>query len=134
MDWAIRCSEESYAKRLKVGCVIVKDNNPIAASWNGTPPGWDNTCETDDNITKPEVYHAEESAILKLAKTNGNAQDSSMFVTHAPCVNCARMIFRSGITTVYFQHTYKRLDGVDFLRKCGVTVINLGEENGSKSS
>lgn len=131
MDLAERFALESYAKRLKVGCVIIKDNNPIAASWNGTPPGWDNSCETDENVTKPEVYHAEESAILKLSKSTGGAQNAEMFVTHAPCVNCARMIFRSGIKRVYYQHTYRSLDGVEFLRKCGVPVVNLGEENGS---
>ncbi len=127
MDNAERYAQESYAKRLKVGCVIVKNNNPISASWNGTLPGTDNACETEDNVTKPEVYHAEESAILKLACEGGGANGATMFVTHAPCVNCARMIVRSGIKTVYYKYIYKTLDGVLHLQKNGIEINYLGE-------
>jgi dCMP deaminase len=127
MDIAERCAKESYAKRLKVGCVIIKDNNIISMSWNGTPPGWSNNCETENNKTKPEVYHAEESTILKLAKHDGGCEGTEMFVTHAPCVNCAKMIFRSGVNMVYYKHDYRDSDGLDFLRNCKIHIQKLGD-------
>ncbi len=121
MDQAKRASQESYAKRLKVGCIIVKNDNIISMSWNGTPPGWANECE-NDNITRPEVYHAEESAILKLASSHESSSGATIFVTHSPCLNCARMIARSGIISVYYGEKYRDTTGIDFLDKFGVEV------------
>lgn len=123
MDLATRIAEESKAKKLQVGCVIVKNHNPISISWNGQPEGWDNNCEDEiDNklVTKNSVLHAEENAIGKLAKDGISANNAIIFITHAPCINCARLIFRSGIAKVYYKNTYRSNDGLEFLTKCGI--------------
>ena len=121
MDLASRIAQESYAKRLKVGCVIVKNDNVISMGWNGTPPGWDNDCE-EDGKTRPEVFHSEENAILKLSRDGGGANGATMFVTHAPCINCARMIFKAGIDIVHYKEEYRDDAGIKFLKKTGVAV------------
>lgn len=129
MDQAERFAKESYAKRLQVGALLVKDDNVISHGWNGTPSGWDNECE-EDNVTRPEVFHAEENLILKLTKNGGvGSNGATMFVTHQPCMNCSRMIFRSGVTTVYYKHPYRDDSGVKFLDKCGVKVIQYDNDN-----
>jgi dCMP deaminase len=120
-----RISEESYAERLKVGCVIVKDDNIISMGYNGTPNGWDNVCETDANETKNEVLHAEENAILKLARDGRSAAGASLFCTDACCLQCAKMIYRSGIQRFYYLRPYRLTDGIDFLEKAGVSVYEL---------
>jgi len=127
MDIACKIAKESYAKKLQVGCVIVKNDNIVSMGWNGTPPGWDNNCE-EDGKTRPEVYHAEENAILKLARDRGGANKSVMFITHTPCINCARMIFKSGIETVFYQNKYRDDTGLDFLIKAGVEVKQIKEK------
>lgn len=125
----------SHAVRLKVGAIVVKDNRVISIGYNGTPSGWDNTCEdsiyVDDlhvNLkTKPEVIHAEANAIAKLARTNESGLNSVMFVTHAPCMECAKLIFGAGIKSVYFKNHYRDNSGVDFLRKCNIQVNQYAE-------
>lgn len=124
MDLAERIAKESYATRLQVGCIIVKNDNPISISWNGTPPGWDNSCELN-NTTRPEVLHAEENALGKLAKTTGGADGAIIFVTHQPCLNCARLIYKSGISEVYYRHKYRLTDGLDFLAKTDIYVEQM---------
>lgn len=144
-------AELSYAKRLKVGAIVVKDNRVISIGYNGTPSGWDNTCEDilyknsvegEDaqelirdgwifgcdkdttmwvkTATKPEVIHAEANAIAKLAKTHESGLESDMFITHAPCMDCAKLIFGAGIKQVYFKKQYRDSSGIEFLNKCGV--------------
>lgn len=125
MDLARRIAQESYAKRLKVGCVIVKGDNIVSIGWNGTPPGWDNDCE-EDNITKPEVFHAEENALLKLSRDGGGAKGAIMFITHAPCLPCSRMIYKAGISNVIYNALYRDDSGLLFLKKCGVDVYGMG--------
>jgi len=148
MDFALRTAEMSRAKRLKVGCVIVKDDNIIAYSWNGTPKSWENNCERnvfaddkanwadiDDTFpyedvlgrrykleTLPEVLHSETNAISKLAKSHASAEGATMFCTHAPCMDCAKMIYQAGITKLYYNETYRSTKGIEFLLEAGVVT------------
>jgi len=137
---AEQTSKLSHAIRLKVGAVIVKDNNIVSFGYNGTPSGWNNDCEekiytlTDhyDGIdddgnsfqlrTKSEVIHAESNAIAKLARQNGNGQDATMFITHAPCVECAKLIIQAGIKKVYWKSEYRDTAGVELLNTAGITT------------
>tara|TARA_B100001939_G_scaffold98990_1_gene85312 strand:+ start:6436 stop:6840 length:405 start_codon:yes stop_codon:yes gene_type:complete len=112
----------SSATRLQVGAVIVKDNRVISIGYNGMPTGWDNTCEDENNVTKPEVLHAETNAIAKVASSTESAQDATLYCTHAPCLNCAKLIYQSGIIRVVYDQTYKTNDGLTFLQKCGIIV------------
>ena len=136
MDWAERTAELSHARRLHVGAVIVKDDTVISYGYNGMPAGWDNNCEDeigqviDDNgniiearlKTKPEVLHAETNAIAKLAKSTESGLGATMFITHAPCLDCAKLIYQSGIGSVLYRNTYRDTSGVTFLEKSGVKV------------
>jgi len=135
MDVAERFAQLSSAVRLQVGAVVVKNNNIISFSWNGMPSGWDNCCEeeiiteyesyTDSAlVTKPEVLHAEANAITKLARSSESGAGATMFVTHAPCIDCAKLIYQSGIATVYYKNEYRSTQGLDFLNKSGVEVIH----------
>jgi dCMP deaminase len=133
MDICDRIAALSVAKRLQVGSLIVKNNNILAFGWNGTPAGWDNCCEEwngeDDwgNTilkTKPEVIHAESNAISKLARGTESGEGATMFVTHQPCIDCAKLIYQSGIATVYYKNEYRSTQGIDFLNKSDVEVIH----------
>lgn len=133
-------AEHSSAVRKKVGAVIVKDDRIISIGYNGMPSGWDNVCEHEvvvavvDGVpqreikelrTKPEVLHAESNAIAKLAKSSESGDGASMFITCAPCMNCAKMIFQSGIKEVFYGEEYRNNDGIEFLNKCGLSVKQL---------
>lgn len=128
MDVALRTAELSRARRLKVGAIIVRDDNIISFSWNGTPPGWDNNCEHETEsglVTKDEVIHAEMNAILKLAKKGSSAEGAALFLTHAPCITCAKCIYTAGIKSVYYNMQYRSSEGINFLEKCGVNVYHV---------
>jgi dCMP deaminase len=118
-------SKLSKANRLKVGCIIVKDNRIISIGYNGTPSGFDNNCEDDNNITKPEVLHAETNAITKLARSNESGEGASLFCTHQPCLDCSKLIYQSGIKEVYYNEKYRNELGTDFLRKAGVKIKQI---------
>ena len=118
----------SYAKRLQVGAVIVKDNQILATGYNGMPSGWENVCENEVDgqlKTKPEVLHAETNAIAKVAQSTESSQNSTLFCTHAPCIECAKLIYQSGIKTVYYKNEYRSEEGIKFLRLSGVNVHQL---------
>ena len=140
MDTAERFAQLSSATRLKVGAVVVKDNRIISIGYNGMPSGWNNCCEkvvdvnpndprydfnnfTKELKTKDEVIHAEANAIVKLARDGESGSGSVMFCTHAPCVQCAKLIYGAGITKVYYRDSYRDEDGVNFLTATGVGVI-----------
>ena len=112
----------SSAKRLQVGCIIVKDDRIISIGYNGMPTGGSNICE-ENNKSKPEVLHAETNAITKLAKSTESGQDSYMFCTFAPCVNCAKLILQSGIKEFHYENDYKNLDGINLLKKYSNVTI-----------
>jgi dCMP deaminase len=130
MDTAKRFAQLSTAKRLQVGAIIVKDDRIISIGYNGTPPGWDNDCEywvEDGDLgsgwkTKPEVIHAEANAIAKLAKSSESGDGSTMFLTHSPCMECAKQILTTGIKKVYFSQYYRSDAGLQFLQSCNVST------------
>jgi len=121
----------STAVRRKVGAVIVKDNRIISIGYNGMPSGWTNECENvvdGQLVTKPEVLHAESNAIAKLARSNESGEGAYMFVTCVPCLDCAKMIYQSGISKVFYSEPYRNSDGLDFLHKCNVYTAQLSLE------
>jgi dCMP deaminase len=130
----------SSAKRLQVGCVVVKDNTIIGIGYNGMPAGWDNNCENETVElysgyegaihrtvlkTKPEVLHAETNAIAKIARSTNSSEGAALFVTHAPCLDCAKIIHQAGINSVYYRNTYRSTEGIAFLEKCDINVKNV---------
>ena len=143
-------AELSTAKRLQVGCVIVKDNTIIGIGYNGMPSGWDNNCEDIEYIlkeecrqsdkfmmhngytesahgwsrlhSKKEVLHAETNAIAKVSRSTNSSESASLFVTHAPCLECAKIIHQAAIKEVYYRHNYRTIDGIEFLKKCNIGV------------
>ena len=161
MDAAEVYSRLSTAKRLQVGCVVVKDNTIIGIGYNGMPSGWDNNCEYKDYMsdaggwlspdeiyeqwpfeeedidpdlgytrryaikTKPEVLHAETNALAKIAKSTNSSDGAAMFITHAPCIDCAKLVYQSGINSVYYRNSYKNTEGLDFLKKCNIDVVQI---------
>jgi dCMP deaminase len=122
-------SELSHARRLKVGALIVKDDRIISIGYNGMPRGWDNNCEylqEDGTLkTKPEVLHAETNALAKLARSTESGLDADLFVTHSPCLDCAKLIFQSGIRRVYYANDYRDDSGISFLKASGITVEKI---------
>jgi dCMP deaminase len=128
MDVAQRFAELSSATKLKVGAIVVKDQRIISIGYNGTPAGWDNTCEdlVDGELkTRPEVTHAERGALDKLAKSNGGGEGASIFVTHSPCLECSKSIYGAGITHVYYRNSYRDSSGLEFLAKCQISVTQV---------
>jgi len=128
MKTAHAFAECSTAQRLKVGAIIVKNDRIISIGYNGTPSGWSNECEhlvEGELVTKPEVMHAESNAITKLARSAESGQGSTMFCTHAPCVECAKLILQSGITEVHFETEYRTNEGLRLLKKAGVKIHKI---------
>lgn len=116
----------SYCKRLKVGCVIVKDNRIISIGYNGTPAGADNVCEDEHGATKQEVIHAEDNALSKLDRSAGEtAEGSTVFVTHAPCKPCAEKIVAAKVPLVIYEKSYRDTNGIQYLVQHGVVVQQL---------
>lgn len=151
MQIAYQVSKLSYAERRKVGCVIVKDNQIISVGYNGTPHGFNNTCEEDDNrfyenpdvaldlieqgftcdngcchkpksITKREVLHAESNALMKIAKSTLTSKESVLYTTTSPCFECAKLIIQSGVSKVYYCEDYRDMSGIELLEKAGIIV------------
>lgn len=133
-------AELSHAQRLHVGAIIVKDDRIISIGYNGMPSGWDNACEVEHQQfvgntaqlkvqtvlkTKPEVLHAETNAIAKLARSTESGDGAAMFITHSPCIECSKLIYQSGIKTVYYGEDYRDNSGIEFLNKSGVAVEKL---------
>jgi len=125
--------ELSSARRLHVGAIVVKDDRIISIGYNGMPSGWDNNCE-DEYVneigeailkSKPEVLHAETNAIAKLAKSTESGLGATLFVTHSPCLDCAKLVYQSGINSVYYRNSYRSEEGIQFLEKAGVKVEKI---------
>lgn len=125
MDIAKRIAKESKCQRLNVGAVIVKDRNLIAFGFNGTPTGFPNTCEID-NVTVPEVIHAEANAILKAARSTESTEGATLFCTHSCCVECAKMIIQSGISKFIYATQYRDDSGLRLLHRAGIEVEQFG--------
>ncbi len=126
-------AELSQARRLHVGAIVVKDDRIISIGYNGMPAGWDNNCEetyydetgNEKLKTKSEVLHAETNAIAKLAKSSDSGFGADIFITHAPCIECAKLIYQSGINGVYYSENYRDDTGIEFLKKSGVKIEKL---------
>lgn len=122
-------AENSYCQRRKVGALVVKDKMIISDGYNGTPSGFENVCEDEDNVTKPYVLHAEANAITKLARSSNNSEDSTLYVTAAPCLECSKLIIQAGIKRVVYAEKYRLEDGVNLLKRAGIEVIYLNPED-----
>lgn len=122
-------AENSYCERRKVGALIVKDNMIISDGYNGTPAGFENVCEDENGLTRPYVLHAEANAITKIARSGNNSEGATLYVTDAPCIECAKLIIQSGIRKVFYARQYRLTDGIDLLERAGIEVarIQLGE-------
>ena len=130
MDTAERFASLSTATRLKVGCIAVKDNRILSIGYNGMPSGWSNMCERPSGSTgalrtKDEVIHAEMNCLAKLASSNESGKGAELYITHAPCIECSKMIYASGISKVYYRTEFRDMAGVNFLRECGVGVEQI---------
>ena len=121
-------AENSYCVRRKVGALVVKDKMIISDRYNGTPSGFENVCEVDNNVTKPYVLHAEANAITKLARSSNNSDGSTLYVTAAPCIECSKLIIQSGIKRVVYGEKYRLEEGLDLLRKANIEVIYLNPD------
>jgi len=137
MATARNYAELSHARRLHVGAIVVKDDRIISIGYNGMPAGWDNNCEyeyTDPQtkrtelVTRKEVLHAETNAIAKLARSNESGFGADLFITHAPCLDCAKLIYQSGIGRVWFGAEYRDDAGVRFLKQSGITVTKVEDD------
>lgn len=129
-------AELSHARRLHVGAIVVKDDRIISIGYNGMPAGWENNCEEqiyeEDGFhitlkTKPEVLHAETNAIAKVSRSTVSSEGSILFCTHAPCIDCSKLIYQSGINHLYYRDTYRDSRGIEFLEKSGVNVIRYSK-------
>ena len=122
-------AENSYCQRRKVGALVVKDKMIISDGYNGTPSGFENICEDESNVTKPYVLHAEANAITKLARSSNNSEGSTLYVTAAPCIECAKLIIQAGIKRVVYGEKYRLDDGLKLLRKANIEIIYLNPED-----
>ena len=124
------------SEKLQVGAIVVKDDRIISIGYNGMPSGWTTECEEEVVtgyethvdavlVTKKEVLHAESNAIAKLARSSESGDGATIFITHAPCIDCAKLIYQSGIATVYYKNEYRSTQGVDFLNKSNIEVVKI---------
>lgn len=118
-------AENSYCNRRKVGALIVKDKMIISDGYNGTPSGFENICEDEEGHTKPYVLHAEANAITKVAKSNNSSNGATLYVTAAPCMECAKLIIQSGIRRVVYLESYRLSDGIELLERAGIEVVQI---------
>jgi dCMP deaminase len=121
-------AENSYCKRRQVGALIVKDKMIISDGYNGTPGGFENICEDEDGLTKPYVLHAEANAITKIACSNNNSKDATLYVTASPCIECAKLIIQAGIKRVVYSEKYRLTEGIDLLERAKIEVVYVGKE------
>lgn len=115
-------AENSYCQRRQVGALVVKNKMIISDGYNGTPSGFENICEDEAGVTKPYVLHAEANAITKLARSGNNSEDSTLYVTASPCIECAKLIIQAGIRRVVYGEKYRLTDGIDLLEWAGIEV------------
>ncbi|MBQ9230440.1 MAG: dCMP deaminase family protein [Prevotella sp.] len=118
-------AENSYCQRRQVGALVVKEGMIISDGYNGTPSGFENVCEDENNVTKPYVLHAEANAITKLARSSNNSEGSTIYITASPCIECAKLIIQSGIKRVVYGEKYRLTDGIDLLKRAGIETIYI---------
>lgn len=125
MDVADGAAKLSYANRAKVGAVAVRDRNILAFGYNGTLPGMSNVCEDEAGLTKPEVIHAEENLLMKMARSSVSSEGAIVYITMSPCINCARLMANAGIREVLYRDSYRDNAGIDLLRGYGISVLKI---------
>lgn len=118
-------AENSYCRRRKVGALIVKDKMIISDGYNGTPAGFENVCEDENDLTKAYVLHAEANAITKIARSSNNSDGATLYVTDSPCIECSKLIIQAGIRRVVYARDYRLSDGINLLRRANIEVIHL---------
>lgn len=118
-------AENSYCQRRQVGALIVKQDMIISDGYNGTPSGFENVCEDENNLTLPHVLHAEANAITKIARSNNNSEGATLYVTDSPCIECSKLIIQAGIKKVVYGRKYRLTDGIDLLRKAHIEVVHM---------
>ena len=121
-------AQNSYCQRRQVGALVVKEGTIISDGFNGTPSGFENHCEDENNVTKPYVLHAEANAITKLARSSNNSDGATIYITASPCIECAKLIIQAGIKRVVYGEQYRLTDGVDLLERAGIEVIYMNPE------
>lgn len=123
-------AENSYCNRRQVGALIIKDKMIISDGYNGTPSGFENICEDENNITKPYVLHAEANAITKVARSNNSSDGSTLYVTSSPCIECGKLIIQAGIKRVVYSEDYRLRDGIALIQRANIETvfINLDED------
>lgn len=121
-------AENSYCQRRKVGALVVKNKMIISDGYNGTPSGFENQCEDENNVTKSYVLHAEANAITKLARSSNNSDNATLYVTAAPCIECSKLIIQAGIKRVVYGEKYRLEDGINLLKKANIEVIYLNPD------
>ena len=122
-------AENSYCTRRKVGCLVVKEKRIISDGYNGTPSGFENVCEDENNLTKPYVLHAEANAITKLARSHNNSDGATIYVTDSPCIECAKLIIQAGIKRLVYSRQYRLTDGIELLERAGIEIVYI-EQSG----
>jgi dCMP deaminase len=125
LDMALKWARLSRAKRMQVGCLVVRDNQIISDGYNGTPSGFNNNCEDEDGNTKPEVLHAESNALMKLACSTQSSVGSTLYVTLSPCFDCSKLIIQAKISRVVFKEKYRFTKGIELLEKAGIIVEHV---------
>lgn len=118
-------SRNSYCNRRKVGALLVKNKMIISDGYNGTPSGFENNCEDENNHTKPYVLHAEANAITKIAKSNNSSEGATLYVTSSPCLECSKLIIQAGIKRVVFTENYRLEDGINLLKRADIEVVQI---------
>ena len=118
-------AKNSYCKRRQVGALLVKDRMIISDGYNGTPSGFENQCEDENDVTKPYVLHAEANAITKVAKSGNSSDGATLYVTASPCMECSKLIIQAGIRRVVYKDVYRITDGIDLLKSAGVECEQL---------
>lgn len=131
LEMAAVWAKNSYCTRRQVGAILVRDRMIISDGYNGTPSGFENVCEDENGVTKPYVLHAEANAITKVAKSSNSSLGATLYITDAPCLECAKLIIQAGIARVVYTKEYRISDGVDLLRRAGVRVEKFEEGNES---
>lgn len=128
LEMAAIWAKNSYCKRRQVGALLVKDRMIISDGFNGTPSGFENQCEDENDTTKPYVLHAEANAITKVAKSGNSSEGATLYITTAPCIECAKLIIQSGIERVVYAEEYRKSEGIELLKRAKVEVENFKDD------
>ncbi len=128
LEMAAIWAKNSYCKRRQVGALLVKDRMIISDGFNGTPAGFENQCEDENDVTKPYVLHAEANAITKVAKSGNSSEGATLYITTSPCIECAKLIIQSGIKRVVYSEEYRKSEGIELLKRANIKVENFKDD------